>query len=252
MAQDTEGFAGAIHELRRCIEAALTGDCYYLAAQKLRELRQIAGPSIAVLADRSAPLDQAPAAAAPGALPPRPVPAPEPARPPQPEDPPASFGEALGALRASIKMDVWDDRYYEAIRLINALTLLAAAGGAPAPQARLSYPRSPVVVALRRVRRVAAVEFRDNLYYGVARHIQALAELLPQPPLEDSAPAPAASAPQASGPGRPRSFDDLAVASARRVARLAHPASLAAVSRANGEDFERRSSEPCAMGERLR
>lgn len=257
MPKDAEGFARAIHELRRNIETTLKDNPYYLAAHTLRELREIAGPCVAALPESRGAAERAPEPAA-KPLPPRPLSA--------PEEAPGHFGDALAALRASIKMEVWDDRYYEAVPMINALVELAAASGLRTPQARLVHPRYTVAEALHRVRRAAASELKDNAYYGIARQLQALAELLPQAPRKDAPVPPKAWVhPERAGPGKPRTFDQLAAASARRVAQLAHPASrlhggdlgngrswTSNKDWANNEDLERRSSEPCFMGERLR
>jgi hypothetical protein len=274
MPQNSEGFANAIHELRLNIEAALTDNEYYRAAQKLHELREVAGQAVAALAPgpaaaaggsaavrsalaksalaksalaksalaksalaKSALAKSAPVKAAPRAA--------------GPETQPPGFGDALAALRASIKMEVWDDRYYEAVRLINVISDAATAAGMSVPQARLPHPHCSVADSLRWVRRAAAAELRDNVFYSVTRYVQLLTELLPQAPREapEPAAAPTGAAPQteASGAAKPRSFDDLAAASARRVARLAHPASSE-----NGEFFDRHIFEPWVMGERQR
>jgi hypothetical protein len=249
MPKNAEGFARAIHELRRNIETTLKDNSYYLAAHKLRELCEIAGPCVAALTGNRAAASIAPELEAkPQQQQPRPLPA--------PEEAPGGFGDALAALRASIKMEVWDDRYYEAVGMINALTELAAASGLRAPQARLVHPRHTVADGLHRARRAAAAELRGNAYYGIACQLQALTELLPQTPRKDVPAAPKTWVhPEKSDQGKPRTFDQLAAASARRVAQLAHPASRFGGGdrgQANSEDFERLSSKPCLMGERIR
>lgn len=248
MPQNPEGFAYAIHELRLNIEAALTNNQYYQASQKLWELRQIAGQAVGTLTAAPTPVEGKPAPAEPELLLLQSFAAPE------PEAPPPGFGDALAALRASVKMEVWDDRYYQAVRLINAISEVAAAAGVRAPQARLAHPRYTVAESFRRVRRAAAGELHDNAFYAVGRSMQQLAELLPQEPVPapEPAPAPVRTAPspaQEHDPNKPRSFDDLAAASARRVAQLAHPASFLGKS---GGLLDRRSPAPNSMGERLR
>jgi hypothetical protein len=236
MPRDAEGFASAIHELRRNIETILKDNPYYLAAHKLRELREIAGPWAVVLEENRMAAPIAPKPAAKPQLP-RPLPA--------PEEAPGSLGDALAALRASVKMEIWDDRYYEAVRLINALAEQATASGLRASQARLVHPRYAVAEALHRARRAAAAELKGNAYYGIARQLQALSELLPQAPRMD-APAPPKTwvHPEKFDPGKPRAFDQLAAASARRVAQLAHPAA--------GRTWANSSDQPRLLGERLR
>lgn len=253
MPQNPEGFACAIHELRLNIEAALKNNQYYRASQKLWELRQIAGEAVGALKS-AAPVESRQLQTAPEPL------VFESLQAVEPEAPPPGFGDALAALRASVKMEVWDDRYYEVVRIINAISEAAATAGVRTPQARLPHPRYTVAESLRRVRRAASAELRDNAFYGVARFIQQLAELLPQEPIPAPEPAPAparmtSSPVQDYDPNKPRSFDDLAAASARRVARLAHPASFLGKNGSLGKTGglpERRSPAPNSMEERLR
>jgi hypothetical protein len=157
---------------------------------------------------------------------------------------------ALARLRGALEREFTGNRYYRASQELAELRELLGAKEAGA--GRRDQPSEDYAAAIRALARKAEGELSGNRFYLVRSKLEFLAFLGEVTKITVLAAAPAAVLVQK----RARDFDELAAASAARVAETAHALgiSIAATAAKQPEtladgELERRSSEPCMLAE---
>ncbi len=168
----------------------------------------------------------------------------------------SSLASAISDLRREAEAGLRDNVYYLTAQKLNELSeIINGRNGAEPPAADGASQRligfGPALEALRAK---LDTELKDNRYYLASHKLDVIALIAARAkaakaqstsvtPKPESAASIHAALDSASAAPKPRSFDDLAVESHRRVEEVIRLAGEASY------DYERRSSEPCSAAE---